>query len=282
MKHMKAVLLSATVIALPLLGQHPHTPIPYFEIHLVVDCASAEKVVVKARPDDKQYCIEPTAVVTDLDVSSSSAKSPSDRPYLTVTFGAAGSGKLYKATADRWVRGEGSLAVMINGEVVGVSRIYEPLRDDIALVGVGTKEEVILWAGELRSRAHPSVQAREVMACAPGGGSALTVEGTSEKVCLSHVPLLDERDVSSAETAKLDQGRLGLSVRLRASSISKVRESTEDLVGQKVGFIVNNRLMMVSSISSPIGSLVTIYGNFSKDELQSLVDGINAGTNSQP
>jgi hypothetical protein len=273
----QALLFAAAAVALPLLGQQLDTT-PYFAIHLVVDCGSAEKIVVKSR-DDKHYCIEPAAVVTDRDVSS--AKSTSDIwPSLDVTLGAAGSERLYKATAERWIKGEGSLALLINGEVVGVSRIYEPLRDDVALP-VGTKEEVSLWAGVLQSRASPSLQAREVIACPPGG-HATTVEGTSEKFCLAHSPLLDERDVSVAEIAKMDQGRRGLTVQIKTSSIAKVRESTEALVGGKVGFVVNNRLIMVASVKSPFGGSVTVYGNFSADELHSLVDGLSAETHSQP
>jgi len=162
---------------------------------------------------------------------------------------------------------------------IGVGPIYEPLRDDVS-IPFGTKEEMSLWAGILQSRASPSLQAREVIACPPGGGRAMTLEGTPEKFCLAHSPLLDERDISVAEIAKMDQGRRGLTVRIKTSSITKVRESTEALAGGKVGFVVNNRLIMVASVKSPFG--VTVYGNFTADELRSLVDGLSAEPNFHP
>jgi hypothetical protein len=108
----------------------------------------------------------------------------------------------------------------------------------------------------------------------------MTLEGTPEKFCLAHSPLLDERDISAAEIAKMDQGRRGLTVRIKTSSITKVRESTEALAGGKVGFVVNNRLIMVASVKSPFG--VTVYGNFTADELRSLVDGLSAEPHSHP
>jgi len=108
----------------------------------------------------------------------------------------------------------------------------------------------------------------------------MTLEGTPEKFCLAHSPLLDERDISVAEIAKMDQGRRGLTVRIKTSSITKVRESTEALAGGKVGFVVNNRLIMVASVKSPFG--VTVYGNFTADELRSLVDGLSAEPNFHP
>ena len=202
-------------------------------------------------------------------------------PSLDVTLGAAGSKRLYKATAERWIMGEGSMALLINGEVVGVAPILEALRDDV-VIPFGTKAETSLWAVELQSRASPSLQAREVIVCPPGGGGAMAVEGTPDKFCLAHSPLLDERDISVAEIEKMDQGRRGLTVQIKTSSIAKVRESTEALVGGKVGFVVNNRLIMVANIKSPFVGSVTVYGNFSADELHSLVDGLNAETHSQP
>ena len=274
MSYLRVLLLSAAVTALPLLGQQPE-PTPYLAIHLVVDCASADKMFVKTR-DQEQYCIQPAPLVTDRDVSSAQATSY-DRPSLNLTFGAGGSERLYKITAD--VESKRTVAVLINGDVVGVAQIVEPLRDDVALI-IGTEEEISLWAGVLQSRAHPSVQIREVTPCPPGGSGALTVEGGSEQFCLWHSPLLDERDISTVEIAKMGQARPGLSVHLKTSSISKVRKSTAKVVGGKVGFIVNNRLMMVSDVTAPLGDPVTIYGNFSPDELHALVERINAGADS--
>lgn len=121
---MRALLLAAVVIV-PLLGQQPKDT-TYFAIHLVSDCGPAEKSVVKDKTDGKQYCIESLPVITDRDISSATSTSVS-RPALVVTLGAEGSERLYKATAPRV--GKGSLVLRVNGEVVGVSKIYEPLRD---------------------------------------------------------------------------------------------------------------------------------------------------------
>lgn len=274
MSYLRVLLLSAAVTVLSLFGQQPE-PTPYLAIHLVVDCASADKMFVKTR-DQEQYCIQTAPLVTDRDVSSAQATSY-DRPSLNLTLGAAGSERLYKITAD--VESKRTVAMLINGDVVGVANILEPLRDDVTLI-IGTEEEVSLWAGVLQSRTHPSVQVREVMPCPPGGSGARTVEGMSERFCLWHSPLLDERDISKVEIAKMDQGRSGLSVHLKTSRISKVRRSTAKVVGGKVGFIVNNRLMMVSDVTAPLRDLVTIYGNFSPDELHALVQRINAGADS--
>jgi preprotein translocase subunit SecD len=273
------VSLLAALVSPGLGQQAPVTP--YFAVHLVVDCTSSEKVFVKERNTGKQYCIEPSAVVTDRDVSSAKS-SHDDRPSLIVTFGAAGSERLYQATSAHWLEDNARLATLINGELIGVFRIFEPLRDDAALLSGGAEEEVSLWANALQSRAHPSVQVREVVLCPPGGGAALPVEGTSVKYCLSHSPLLDERDISSAELAKTNQGEPGLSVHLKASSTSKVRQSTQNLVGSRVGILVNNRLMMVFSVTAPLAGTLIVSGKFTDDELHALVDGISAETHTKP
>lgn len=123
---------------------------------------------------------------------------------------------------------------------------------------------------------------RQVVTCPPGGFGAQTIEGTSEQFCLSHPALLDERDVSTAEISESDQGRVGMTLHLKKNSLLKVREATENLVSGKVGYIINNRLMMVANVTSSLGSSVTVYGNFNQDELHSLVDRMNSEMHPQP
>jgi len=112
----------------------------------------------------------------------------------------------------------------------------------------------------------------------PGEGlTEMTFDPTGEKLYLHDEVLIDNRDVSSAKAADWG-GQYVVDLIFTAAGKEKLARITGEHVAEKMGILVDGRLLSAPMINAPIlEGRAVIVGDFTQEEAQRIAAGIQAG-----
>jgi preprotein translocase subunit SecD len=134
-----AVVLLLPVLATTANGQvtrdHSQQELIAFQIRQVVSCGkSSRKLFVRRDPSGKTYCLSDTVIVDESNVIEAHDGRSSGKVEVSfsVTFNREGARKL-QAFSKRYTRKP--IGVLVDGELVAVSKVFEELSEEIRIQG---------------------------------------------------------------------------------------------------------------------------------------------------
>ncbi len=88
--------------------------------------------------------------------------------------------------------------------------------------------------------------------------------------------LLDQSSIQSAELGVDRAGRYLIVIRLTEKGTADLARVSTELTGSIMAILLNGKLLIAPHILEPIlGGVTQIAGNFSREEAQAIVDGLN-------
>ncbi|HYW45652.1 MAG TPA: hypothetical protein VE959_22500 [Bryobacteraceae bacterium] len=102
----------------------------------------------------------------------------------------------------------------------------------------------------------------------------MNVEGEGEKFCLQQEAIVDQADVRSAEVASDPNGpRVRLT--LTDAGSQKLLETTRKNIGNRIGVVLNGRLLAAPVIRAAISNGIPISGRFTEQERNDIAAAFN-------
>lgn len=118
---------------------------------------------------------------------------------------------------------------------------------------------------------------RLVVDCtAKGASKPMQLKG--DRICLAQQAVVDESDVQSAQAGDLNpEFGADLEIVLTDKAAARMREITDRNIGNKMGVVLNDRLVMAPSIQSHISGNVRIAG-LTPQEVEDFVRALHGNT----
>jgi len=141
------------------------------------------------------------------------------------------------------------------------------------------------WAGALlfllalavRAQDVPvAVEFRFVVDCAAADASpAIKDVRRGESYCLSRHILLDEDDIDHAEPTTAGTGDPAIRLRFTDRGAKRLLQATQSRVGERLGMVVNSRLLAAPVIRGPLGQEIVMIGLGSPEEAAAIARALN-------
>ena len=114
-----------------------------------------------------------------------------------------------------------------------------------------------------------------LVACStPGAGQPVRLPGLNASLCLDRAPFLTQKDVVSAEMRNNSQGRPLVFLTFHEDAAIRELDVTRKNVGNRVGIVVNGRIISAPQVSSS-SRLLYIDGHYTEKQAQALVAAFN-------
>jgi preprotein translocase subunit SecD len=121
-----------------------------------------------------------------------------------------------------------------------------------------------------------SVEFRFVVDCRAAGASPPVKDvRRGESYCLSGKVLLDETDIDRAEATVAGAGDPALRLRFTKDGAKRLLEATRRRVGERLGMVVNSRLLAAPLIRGPLSQEVVLAGLRSTEDAEALARALN-------
>ena len=137
-----------------------------------------------------------------------------------------------------------------------------------------------VWA---QTAAKPPVTLRVhlIVPCgAPGAGGPVKVSNPDARLCLEKKPFLTQADVETAEVQPASGGRTLVLLTFHHDAAMRELQVTMANIGNRVGILLNGRMMGTPVISA--GSrLLYIDGGFTRQQAEEIVGAFNRGLAAQ-
>jgi preprotein translocase subunit SecD len=136
---------------------------------------------------------------------------------------------------------------------------------------------LILLATAARAQDVPvAVEFRFVVDCGATDASPQIKDvRRGESYCLSRKILLDEDDVDHAEPTTAGTGDPAIRLRFTDRGAKRLLKATEDKVGERLGMVVNSRLLAAPVIRGPLGQEIVMIGLGSPEEAEAIARALN-------
>jgi preprotein translocase subunit SecD len=102
-----------------------------------------------------------------------------------------------------------------------------------------------------------------------------TVEGSKQKVYLHQTAAATEQDIAEARVAEDSQQHPAVEIRFTEEGGKKIAKLTEQQKDKPIAILVNGKVISAPIVRSTISKRAMITGNFTKEEVEKLVKGIN-------
>ena len=100
------------------------------------------------------------------------------------------------------------------------------------------------------------------------------VAGSDRSVYLHDEVVLSNNDIATARLVQ-ESSQYRVDVRLSASGAKRIRAATENSIGKLMAILLDGQVVMAPIIRSPIDSSALITGNFTREEAERIVNGLN-------
>jgi preprotein translocase subunit SecD len=116
---------------------------------------------------------------------------------------------------------------------------------------------------------------RMVVPCdARNASLPMNVEGEGGKFCMQQEAIVDQADVKLAEVASEPNGpRVRLT--LTDAGSRKLLDTTRKNIGNRIGVVLNGRLLSAPIVRAPISNGIPISGHFTEQERNDIVAAFN-------
>jgi preprotein translocase subunit SecD len=121
-----------------------------------------------------------------------------------------------------------------------------------------------------------SVQFRFVVDCgAEGASPPVHDEKNTGSYCLADRVVVSEKSIERAEVTKDAAGAAAVMLVLTDKAAERLFRATQSQVGNRLGVIINSRLVIAPIIREPIGKEFVLVGQMAQDKAEALVRSLN-------
>jgi preprotein translocase subunit SecD len=121
-----------------------------------------------------------------------------------------------------------------------------------------------------------AVEFRFVVDCASAGASPPVKDARrGESFCLAPKVIIDETDIDRAESTTGPMGDPGVELHLTDAGAKRLAAATENAVGQRLGVVVNSRLLAAPQIRAPLAQGIRLMGLSSPQEADDVARALN-------
>jgi preprotein translocase subunit SecD len=135
---------------------------------------------------------------------------------------------------------------------------------------------LLFVAGGLAQELPASVQFRFVVDCgAEGASPPVHDEKNTGSYCLADRVVVSEKSIEHAEVTKDAAGAAAVMLVLTDKAAQRLFAATQRQVGNRLGVIINSRLVIAPIIREPIGKEFILVGQMAQDKAEALVRSLN-------
>ena len=121
-----------------------------------------------------------------------------------------------------------------------------------------------------------SVQFRFVVECGTDGASPpVRDEKNTGSYCLADRVVVSEKSIERAEVTKDEAGAAAVMLVLTDKAAQRLFAATQRQVGNRLGVIINSRLVIAPIIREPIGKEFILVGQMAQDKAEALARSLN-------
>jgi preprotein translocase subunit SecD len=130
---------------------------------------------------------------------------------------------------------------------------------------------------------HVSFGIFEVVDCKTSGMAPKSLQGSTEKYCLSAKPIVDETDVRTAQALRSDSGKARLELFFTLKTGEHVKEVTGRINAEhlrrneqgSLGIVIDGTLVTVATLSGVISDTFVVDGSFGWEEAVQIAQSLN-------